>query len=318
MILRVFHRSALNRARQVLTTENKRLQKLLGEREKQWETSFQQLMQDAVRREELLRIVNQEKEQGSERGSDGSRSGEKSLSWLWSPSVTSSQSPLVSYHYHPTIPTSGTRTKSVFFDDDFLLGILDVSDGRVLDKDRRMASIYRALGSPQESRSDDDRGGPLALNLPPLATPPRPLHESYLAAIDYQHLPVSFQQLQTPGAASPTGVGDLKDNVQNSSPHTRSPTPYLSGEERISTPDSTLSRMLVPFDRSADGFQGISLSENGPGLVPKDEFSAWQPPITRPLTSSPAPVAPLSLEVDFSISSPTSVSSAGSDMKWSY
>ena len=181
-----------------------------------------------------------------------------------------------------------------------------------------MASIYRALGSPQESRSDDDRGGPLALNLPPLATPPRPLHESYLAAIDYQHLPVSFQQLQTPGSASPTGVGDLKDNVQNSSPHTRSPTPYLSGEERISTPDSTLSRMLVPFDRSADGFQGISLSENGPGLVPKDEFSAWQPPITRPLTSSPAPVAPLSLEVDFSISSPTSVSSAGSDMKWSY
>jgi hypothetical protein len=298
--------------------ENKRLQKLLGEREKQWETSFQQLMQDAVRREELLRIANQEKEQGSERGSDGSRSGEKSLSWLWSPSVTSSQSPLVSYQYLPTIPTSGTRTKSIFFDDDFLLGILDVSDGRVLDKDRRMASIYRALGSPQESRSDDGRGGPLALNLPPLATPPRPLLESYLAATDYQHLAVSFQQLQTPGAASPTGVGDLKDDVQSTPPHARSPAPYLSGEERISTPDSTLSRVLAPFDRSADGFLGISLSENGPALVPKDETPAWQPPSTRPLTSSPAPVAPHLLEPDFSINSPTSVSSAGSDVKWSY
>ena len=300
------HSHAEQRER-VLLTEIQWLRDKLGERDRQWEVSFQQLMQEAVRREDLLRTLNQ--------GTD--QSGESVMSWLWSPSVTSSQSPVVSYQ-------SGTRTKSIFFDDEFLHEVLH----DVLHDEFRMSSMTKALGSPQEGKSDGGSGGPLTWNLPPLPAPPRPLGESDLAAIR-QHLPVPFQQLGDSAGAGEREraretAGDQKGDAPTDLHRTRSPhASYLSNRGGTSTTDSTLSRVLDPFDGNSAGIRvhGESLAQkSGPADVLKEDIHAWRPPPTRPLTPSPAPATPLSLpfDPDLSLNSPTSVWSTESDMKWSY
>ena len=249
------------------------------------------------------------------------------MSWLWSPSVTSSQSPVVSYQSHSTIPMSpraGTRTKSIFFDDEFLHEVLH----DVLHDETRIASITKALGSPQEGKSDGGRGGPLTWNLPPLPAPPRPLCESDLAAI-HQHLPVPFQQLGDPAGAGErerareTAV-DQKGDAQTDLHRTRSPhAPYLSNTEGGTlTTDWTHSRVLDRFDSNSAGTRVHCESlaqKSGPADVLIEDFHASRPPPTRPLTPSPAPVTPLSLPFDPELSnSPTSDWGTDSDVKWSY
>ena len=160
-------------------------------------------MQEAGHREELCRVLQEREGEKDRNWSRERERGKLVASWLSSPSINSmgnpSPCPSPEKCTESFSNSLSTRTKSVMFDDDLLIGMLEIPNSGSFDDEQRIALMSKALKTSTEGDTLDRDNFVGISYLSPLPLSPDRLSDDDISVISNDVLPTPFQQFNTRG-----------------------------------------------------------------------------------------------------------------------